>query len=407
MSGLAPEAQIKELKKGIVELVSEVELLAKLKESEKTGRPLRIKAGFDPSRPDLHLGHSVLLNKMRQFQQMGHQVIFLIGDFTGMIGDPTGRNETRPPLTVEEVKANAETYARQVFKVLDPAKTEVAYNSRWMNAFTPSDFLKLMSQYTVARILEREDFHKRFKNHQSISLHEFMYPLVQGYDSVALRADVELGGTDQHFNLLVGRELQKAYGQTPQVVMTLPLLEGLDGVQKMSKSFDNYIAVEDSPREMFGKTMRLSDELMLRYYELLTDLSVDEVMRLKSDIASGAKHPRQVKVDLAKIFVERFHSKTAAEEAEQEFNRIFVAKGLPDSMPEFHFVPENGVWIAHLLVKAELCKSSSEARRLVEGGAVEIDGEKISDPQTKIDLVASKEIVIKAGKKRFAKVVVG
>ncbi len=402
----APEEQLKQLKKGIVELASEAELLAKLTKSHKENKPLRIKAGFDPSRPDLHVGHTVLLNKMRQFQQFGHHCIFLIGDFTGMIGDPSGRNETRPALTEAEVKSNAETYARQVNKVLDPKKTEVAYNSQWMNKFTPPDFLKLLGQYTVARMLEREDFQKRFKGHLPISIHEFLYPLVQGYDSVALKSDVELGGTDQHFNLLVGRELQKAYGQPQQVVMTVPLLEGYDGVQKMSKSYDNYIAVEDIPREMFGKTMRVSDELMFRYYELLTDMTVDQVAALKTEMKSGAKHPRDLKVGLAKILVERFHSKAAAEEAEAEFNRIFVDKGVPNDMPEVVFDSADGVGICQLLVKADLVKSNGEGKRLIEGMAVEINGEKVKDPQLKLNLKKGDELTLRAGKKRFAKVIV-
>lgn len=406
MAFLPPEEQLKQLKKGAVEIVSEADLLEKLKRSHKENKPLRIKAGFDPSRPDLHIGHTVLINKLRQFQLFGHHVIFLIGDFTGMIGDPTGRNETRPPLTEAEVKANAETYARQVNKVLDPKKTEVAYNSTWMNKFTPADFLKLLGQYTVARMLEREDFQKRFKNHLPISIHEFLYPLVQGYDSVALKSDVELGGTDQHFNLLVGRELQKAYGQAPQVVLTVPLLEGIDGVQKMSKSYDNYIAVEDVPREMFGKTMRVSDDLMFRYYELLTDLTVEQVETLKSEMKSGAKHPRALKVGLAKILVERFHGKAAADEAEAEFNRIFVDKGLPNDIPEVAMPAGDGVWVCHLLVQADLVKSTSEGRRLVEGQAVEINGEKVKDPQVKLNLKKGDELTVKAGKKRFAKVVV-
>jgi len=406
VSGPDPKEQLRELKKGTVEIVSEADLLAKLTLAQKEKRPLRVKAGFDPSRPDLHIGHTVLLNKLRQFQQLGHHVIFLIGDFTGLIGDPSGRNETRPPLTVEEVKENAETYARQVFKILDRNKTEVAYNSKWMNDFTPPDFLKLLSQYTVARMLEREDFHKRFKAHQPIFLHEFLYPLVQGYDSVALRADVECGGTDQHFNLLVGRELQKSYGQPPQVVLTMPLLEGLDGVQKMSKSYDNYIAVEDTPRDMFGKTMRVSDELMLRYYELLTDFTVKEMDQLKSDLKSGRKHPRQVKVALAKTLVARFHGVKAADDAETEFNRIFVDKGLPDEMPQIEVAPEDNLWVCHLLVKTNLAKSTSEGRRLVEGAAVEIRGEKIKDPQLKLKLKSGDEFVVRAGKKKFAKVVV-
>lgn len=406
MAFAAPEEQLKQLKKGIVDLVSEADLLAKLKDSHKNNKPLRIKAGFDPSRPDLHVGHTVLINKMRQFQNFGHHVIFLIGDFTGMIGDPSGRNETRPALTKDEIKVNAETYARQVYKILDPKKTEVSYNDQWLGKFSPADFLKLMSQYTVARMLEREDFSKRFKNHQPISLHEFMYPLAQGYDSVALKSDVELGGTDQLFNLLVGRELQKAYGQPSQIVMTVPLLEGLDGVQKMSKSYDNYIAVEDSPREMFGKSMRVSDELMIRYYELLTDMSVEQVAAMKLGLQSGEMHPREVKVNLGKTLVERFHGKAAADEAFAEFERIFVNKGVPNDMPLVEIPAASDMPINQLLTKLDFAKSNGEARRLIEGQAIEINGEKVKDVQLKLNLKKGDELVIKAGKKRFAKVVV-
>ncbi|MGE0763138.1 MAG: tyrosine--tRNA ligase [Bdellovibrionales bacterium] len=407
MAWVPAEEQLKQLKKGIVDLVGEAELLQKLKDAVKNNKPLKVKAGFDPSRPDLHVGHTVLINKMRQFQQFGHHVIFLIGDFTGLIGDPTGRNETRPALTVEEIKVNAETYARQVYKILDRQKTEVVYNNEWLGKFTPADFLKLLGQYTVARMLEREDFSKRFKNHQPISIHEFLYPLAQGYDSVVLKADVELGGTDQLFNLLVGRELQKAYGQTSQqAVMTVPLLEGLDGVLKMSKSYDNYIAVEDSPREMFGKTMRVSDELMVRYYELLTDMSVEEVAAMRQGLKDKKFHPREVKVKLGKTLVERFHGQAAADEAFAEFERIFVDKGLPNDMPKVELPAAKDLWVCHLLQKADLAKSTSEARRLVEGNAVEINSEKVKDPQLKLNLKKGDELVVKAGKKRFAKVVV-
>lgn len=398
------EAQLNELRKGVVEIISEGELLAKLKKSVATGKPLRIKAGFDPSRPDLHIGHTVLLNKMKQFQDLGHQVIFLIGDFTGLIGDPSGRNETRPALTVEEIAVNAETYARQVFKVLDRQKTEIDYNARWMNKFGAADFVRLASQWTVARMLERDDFSKRFAAHQPIAIHEFLYPLVQGYDSVALKSDVELGGTDQKFNLLVGRDLQKSHGQDPQCVMTLPILEGLDGVQKMSKSLDNYIAVEDPPREMFGKTMRVSDELMIRYYELLTDMTVDQISQLKADLKSGKKHPRDTKVELAQFLVRRFHGDDQAVNAKAEFERIFVDKGLPDQMPEMVLKPENEVWICHLLHRLQLVESSSAARRLVEGGGVEMRGEKVKDPKLKLNLTAPDEFVVKAGKKKFVRV---
>jgi tyrosyl-tRNA synthetase len=295
---LSPLQQLNELKRGIVDLVSEEELRKKLERSYKEGKPLRIKAGFDPTRPDLHLGHTVLMNKMKQFQDLGHQVIFLVGDFTTMIGDPTGKNETRPALTREEISDNAKTYVRQVYKILDEKKCELAWNSTWFDKMTPADFIKLASQYTVARMMERDDFAKRYKSGTSIAIHEFLYPLVQGYDSVALRADLELGGTDQRFNLLVGRDLQRSHGQEPQCIMTMPLLEGLDGVQKMSKSLDNYIGVEDSPREMFGKTMRVSDTLMIRYYELLTDISASELEGLKSEMAASRLNPRDVKVRL-------------------------------------------------------------------------------------------------------------
>jgi len=398
------ESQLKELSKGIVDFISEKELLAKLKKSEKEGVPLRVKAGFDPNRPDLHIGHTVLINKMKAFQDLGHHVIFLIGDFTAMIGDPTGKNETRKPMTPEEVADNAKTYASQVFKILDPSKTEIAYNSSWFDKYSSSDFIRLSSQYTVARMLERDDFSKRFREHQSIAIHEFLYPLVQGQDSVALQADIELGGTDQLFNLLVGRDLQKSAGQSQQVVMTVPILEGLDGVQKMSKSLDNYIGVTDLPREMFGKTMRTSDELMVRYYELLTDISVDELENMKSDLKSGALHPRKAKVDLAKFLVTRFHSEAEALNAEQEFDRMFVSKGLPDDIPEFDMAPESEKWICHLLVETGLAKSSSEGRRLIQGGAVEKAGEKVKDAQLKFSLEAGAEFILKAGKKKFAKV---
>jgi tyrosyl-tRNA synthetase len=403
---MKPEEQLRELRRGAVDIVSEDELLKKLKHSYETQKPLRIKAGFDPSRPDLHLGHAVLINKLKQFQDLGHHVIFLIGDFTGLIGDPTGRNETRPALTVADIEENAKTYAKQVFKILDPDKTEIAYNSHWMNKFSAQDFIKLTGQYTVARMLERDDFHKRFREQVPISVHEFLYPLVQGYDSVALRADVELGGTDQRFNLLVGRDIQRSYGVAPQCILTTPILEGLDGVQKMSKSLDNYIGLVESPREMFGKTMRISDELMVKYYELLTDLTVDQLTTLKQNLASGQKHPRQAKVELAKFVVGRFHSPQAAEQAEIEFNRMFVDKGLPDEMPEIQQAPADNVWICHLLVQMHLASGTSEARRLIQGKAVELAGERVLDPNLRLNLRAGDEMVIRSGKKKFAKLVV-
>ncbi len=404
---MSAEEQLRELKKGTVDLISESELVAKLKESSAKNKPLRIKAGFDPSRPDLHLGHTVLLNKMRQFQRLGHQVIFLIGDFTAMIGDPSGKNQTRPALSEEECVENAKTYARQVNKVLDPAKTEVAYNSAWFKKMSTAEFIRLSSQYTVARMLERDDFANRFRERTPISIHEFLYPLVQGYDSVALRADVELGGTDQRFNLLVGREIQKSYGVPQQCVLTVPILEGLDGVQKMSKSLNNYIAVEDSPKEMFGKTMRVSDELMIRYYELLTDITTDELSALKRDLASGKKHPRDVKVQLAKTLVTRFHSAADADRAEEEFRRVFSGGGLPDEIPVVELSAKElsaTIDACELLVRLNLASSKGEARRSVEGRAVEINGERVTDSKMQVPLNVGGEFIVRSGKKKFAKV---
>ncbi|MBK9295135.1 MAG: tyrosine--tRNA ligase [Oligoflexia bacterium] len=400
---MAAEEQLRQLKKGIVDLVSEKELLEKLTKSVKTGRPLRIKAGFDPSAPDLHLGHAVLINKMRQFQLLGHEVIFLIGDITGMVGDPSGKNETRKPLTKEEVKENGKTYARQIFKLLDPKKTIVEYNSTWFEKFNVFDLFKLAGQYTVARMLERDDFSKRYKSNNPISIHEFLYPLLQGYDSVALKSDVELGGNDQRFNLLVGRDMQKSYGQEPQVIMTVPLLEGLDGVNKMSKSLNNYIGIEEPAREIFGKTMRLSDELMMKYYELLTDFTPDELTDLKNKMSNGALNPRDVKVSLAKIFVERFHSKAAAEDAAKEFFEVFSNKGMPSEIPEWKTSAIDNLWICKLMVEAGLAPSTSEARRLIDGGAVEKDGEKIKDNKFSLNLKSGENFVLKAGKRNLQK----
>jgi tyrosyl-tRNA synthetase len=400
---LAPEEQLKQLKKGAAEIVSDGELLAKLKKSHKENKPLRVKLGADPSKPDLHIGHTVVINKLRQFQLLGHTAIFLIGDFTAMIGDPSGRNEARPPLSEEQSKANAETYVKQIFKILDPEKTEIAYNSHWMMKFTSADFIRLSSQYTVARMLERDDFTKRYQAQTPIYIHELLYPLVQGYDSIALKADVELGGTDQKFNLLVGRELQRGSGQQAQCILTMPILEGLDGVQKMSKSLDNYIAIEDSPREIFGKTMRVSDHLMYRYYELLTDISVEDLAALKADVLSGKKHPRAVKVELGRLLVARFHGEEAGRKAVEEFDRIFVDKGLPDDIPEKP-VAAAIVGVCKLMVDVGLAATNSEARRLIEGKAVEREGEKVTDPQIKWDLKAGESFVLKAGKKKFVKV---
>lgn len=403
---LEPRIQLQEIKRGCVDLVSETELLKKLEKSFKESKPIRVKAGFDPTRPDLHIGHTVLINKLKQFQDLGHTVIFLIGDFTALIGDPTGRNETRPPLTKEEVAAFAKTYVSQVSKILDMSKCELASNSTWMEKFSATDFIKLTAQYTVARMLERDDFEKRYKSHTPISIHEFLYPLVQGYDSVALRADIELGGTDQKFNLLVGRELQKSYGQEPQCILTMPLLEGLDGVNKMSKSLDNYIGIEESPRDIFGKTMRVSDILMLRYYELLSEVSATELEKIKVDLKSGMAHPREVKVRLAKEFVKRFHSSEAAENAEVEFNRIFVDKGIPDDIEKISIALSEAVSLdlPGLLKNLGLAPTTSEARRLITGNAVEINSEKISDLKYKLAAKKSDEWIFKVGKKKFAKV---
>ena len=364
-----------ELKRGAEEILVEDELLEKL----KTGKSLKIKAGFDPTAPDLHLGHTVLINKLRQFQLQGHEVIFLIGDFTGMIGDPTGKNVTRKPLTKEDVLANAQTYKDQVFKILDPAKTTVAFNSTWMDKLGAAGMLKLASRQTVARMMERDDFKKRYANGQAIAIHEFMYPLVQGWDSVALEADVELGGTDQKFNLLMGRELQKSEGQRPQTVLMMPLLEGLDGVQKMSKSLGNYIGITDSPTDMFGKIMSISDVLMWRYYELLSFKPLAEIEGYKTDIEEG-KNPRDVKIDLAKELIARFHDEAAAEAAHQEFINRFQKGAMPDEMPELEITAENGeIAIANLLKEAGLVGSTSDAYRMIKQGAAKIDGEKITD----------------------------
>jgi len=396
------QEQIEQLRLGTVDFINEEELKKKIKK----GKPLKVKFGADPTRPDLHIGHTVVLNKIRQFQDFGHDVDFLIGDFTAMIGDPTGKNETRPPLSPEEIDKNAKTYAAQIFKVLNPEKTRIVYNSHWFAKLTPADFIRLSAQYTVARMLERDDFTKRYQNHTPIAIHEFLYPLCQGYDSVFLKSDVELGGTDQKFNLLVGRELQKAYGQgEQQCVITVPILEGIDGVNKMSKSLDNYIAVVDSPKEMFGKTMRISDQLMLSWLELLTDITPAALSQLKLDLQSGRQHPRAVKVDLAKFLIRRFHSAEAAKAAEEEFNRIFVDKGLPDEIPEFTLSqPAEPISICHLLHQTNMTASTSEARRLIQGRAVEKDHVKIEDPNLKLALKSGEEFLLKAGKRKFVRV---
>lgn len=407
------------IKQGCQEIIREEELKARLEKSLATGQPLRVKAGFDPTAPDLHLGHTVLIQKLKHFQDLGHQVIFLIGDFTGLIGDPTGKSETRPPLTEEEVKANAATYERQIFKILDPEKTRVDFNSRWMKPMAAQDLIRLAARHTVARMLEREDFHKRYHSQTPISIHEFLYPLIQGYDSVALQADVELGGTDQTFNLLVGRDLQREYGQEPQVVLTLPLLEGLDGVQKMSKSLGNYVGIDELAKEMFGKLMSISDHLMLRYYELLTDITPDELSQLKQDLEQGQKHPRQVKEDLAKEIVARYHSRDAAEHEAREFIRVLREKEVPDDIEEviikrddipaikYETLPaEKGINIdlPFLLVKTGTAPSTSEARRLINQGGVQLDGEKVAGI-VQVKLLTGQPRILKVGKRRFRKAI--
>lgn len=387
-----------EIKRGADEILIEEELLAKLKE----GKPLKIKAGFDPTAPDLHLGHTVLINKLRIFQALGHEVIFLIGDFTGMIGDPTGKNITRKPLTQEEVLANAETYKEQVFKILDPAKTTIKFNSEWMDKLGSAGMIKLASSLTVARMLERDDFKKRYAGGQPIAIHEFLYPLVQGWDSVALKADVELGGTDQRFNLLMGRELQKEQGQRQQTVLMMPLLEGLDGVQKMSKSLNNYIGITDAPNEMFGKIMSISDELMWRYYDLLSFKPLGEIAQLKSAMEQGA-NPRDIKIELAKEMIARFHCEQDAEAAHQDFIQRFQKNAIPEDMPELQIaLPADGIAIGNLLKEADLVASTSLARQMIKQGAVKIDGDKVLD--IKLVLTDAGESVYQVGKRKFARI---
>jgi tyrosyl-tRNA synthetase len=394
-------AALATIKRGSDELLIEAELVEKL----KSGRPLRVKAGFDPTAPDLHLGHTVLINKLRHFQDLGHHIQFLIGDFTGMIGDPTGKNATRPPLTREQIEQNAKTYQEQVFKILDPAKTEICFNSKWFDTMGAAGMIKLAALSTVARMLERDDFGKRYGNQQPIAIHEFLYPLCQGYDSVALCADVELGGTDQKFNLLMGRELQKHYGQPPQVVLMMPLLEGLDGVNKMSKSLGNYVGISEPPREIFGKLMSISDVLMWRYYELLSFKSNDEIIGLRQEVAQG-RNPRDVKVLLAQEIVARFHGQQAAVEALAEFEARFQKGVLPDDMPEVSLsAPAGGLPIAQVLKGAALCASTSEALRMMDQGGVKLDGEKLSDKS--LVLAAGSTVVLQVGKRKFARVTVG
>ena len=393
------DRQMATIKRGIAELIDEKELRKKL----ERGTPLRIKVGFDPTAPDLHLGHTVVMHKMRHFQELGHHVIFLIGDFTGRIGDPSGRSETRPPLTEEQVLANADTYKKQVFKILDPQKTEVAFNSAWLGKMDATGFIKLASSYTVARMMERDDFEKRFREQRPISIHEFLYPLCQGYDSVALKSDVEMGGTDQKFNLLVGRTLQAHYGIESQCILTLPLLEGTDGVRKMSKSYGNYIGIDEAPAQIFGKVMAISDELMWRYYELLSAKSLEDIAELKTSVQNGSLHPKAAKENLAHEMVCRYHNEKDADEARQGFNAVFAGGGVPDDMPE-HSCPcgEDSTPPA-FLEAAGLVKSRGEAKRLMKEGALSVDGERYEDAVTPL---TAGEYVVKLGKKRFLKLIV-
>lgn len=390
------EEQLALIQRGADEILVEAELVAKL----KRGQPLRIKAGFDPTAPDLHLGHTVLINKLRQFQDLGHQVIFLIGDFTGMIGDPSGKSVTRPPLTREQVLENAETYKSQVFKILDPAKTEVAFNSTWMDQLTPADFIRLASQYTVARMLERDDFSKRYASNQPIAIHEFLYPLVQGYDSVALKADVELGGTDQKFNLLMGRELQRAYGQEAQVILTMPLLEGLDGVKKMSKSLGNYIGIQEAPGVMYSKLVSIPDTLMWRYFELLSFRSLDEIDSFRKDVEAGA-NPRDIKIKLAEEIVARFHGEEAAASAHKSAGNRLKDGELPEDLPEIELSSPEDMPVASVLNKAGLVKNAAAARDLLGAGSVKVDGQVVD--RTFV-LALGETRVFQAGKKAFARI---
>jgi len=399
------EEQLQRIRRGAVEIIREEELAEKLKRAQKTGKPLRAKAGFDPTAPDIHVGHTVLIRKMKHFQELGHTVIFLIGDFTGLIGDPSGRSATRKQLTPEEVQQNAETYKQQIFKILDPEKTVIDFNSRWLMALGSDGFIRLASKYTVARILEREEFANRMANQQPIALHELLYPIAQGYDSVALEADVELGGTDQKFNLLVGRDLQKEYGQEQQIVLTMPLLEGLDGVQKMSKSLGNYIGINESPNEQFGKVMSVSDELMFRYYELLTDIPLNEIRKLRDDIVAGRRHPMDVKADLGVRIIRDYHGASAAEAAREEFNRVFRKHQNPEDIETKTVSIATGpMRLTRLLASLNLAPSNTEAQRLIESGAVHINDQRVTDP--KMEISEAGEFLFKVGKRRFLRLLV-
>lgn len=396
------DEQIELIERGVVDCISREELVKKLEKSAATGIPLRVKAGFDPTAPDLHLGHTVLLQKLKHFQDLGHEVYFLIGDFTGMIGDPTGKSETRKALTREDVAKNAESYKEQVFKILDPEKTKVVFNSQWLAGLDSFAMIRLASELTVARMLEREDFKVRFREGSPISIHEFLYPLIQGYDSVAIEADVELGGTDQLFNLLMGRDLQRSRHQAPQVVLTLPLLEGLDGVNKMSKSLGNYIGITESPNDIYGKVLSISDQLMFRYYELLSDLSGDDIAVLKREMETGVRHPKEIKKRLARELTARFHSEEAALQAEQNFEQVFQKGGLPDDVQEVHISATDDIWVPQLLMDLELVKSTSDGRRMIKQNAVSFDGEKVTDVNAVVK--PHGEVLVRVGKLRYCKV---
>ena len=399
------EEQLAYLTKGCVDVVPREELEQKLKRSVETGEPLTVKVGFDPSAPDLHLGHTVVIRKMRHFQQLGHRVVFLIGDFTGMIGDPTGKKATRPQLTPEEIAANARTYERQIFKLLDPEKTVIEFNSRWLGALSSADWIRLAAKVTVAQMLERDDFRKRYEAHQPISLHEFLYPLAQAYDSVVLKCDVELGGTDQLFNLLMGRHLMREHGLEPQIAMTLPLLEGLDGVEKMSKSLGNYVGVEDPPGEMFGKLMSVSDEMMWKYWLLLTDRTEAEIESLKRAVAAGERHPMDVKKALARTITAEFHSEAEAAAAQAEFEKVFSRRERPTEVPEVELAsPGESMLLSRVLVQAGLAASNSEARRLIQQGGVRVDDERMTDIKATLPAAPGTSYLVRAGKRRFARV---
>ncbi len=400
---LSAKEQLDIIKQRAVEIIIEADLLKKLEKSVSTGKPLRIKAGFDPTAPDIHLGHTVLLNKMRQFQELGHEIILLVGDFTGMIGDPTGKSETRKHLSKEEVLENAKTYQQQIYKILDPTRTKIAFNSEWMGKMTAEQVIQLAAKHTVARMLEREDFKKRYQSEQPISIHEFLYPLIQGYDSVALKADVELGGTDQKFNLLVGRELQKEYGQEPQCLVLMPLLEGLDGVNKMSKSLGNYIGINEPARDIFGKVMSVSDDLMLRYYELVSAVSLDELAKIKADIKSGDLHPMEAKKQIAAELVDRFCGSGEGAKARDGFEKVFSKKDMPDDIPVVEIAWEGETMkLAKIIALTGATKSNSEARRLIQQNAVEVDQKPVKDGDTELP---PGTYILRVGKKRFVKVV--